>query len=162
MPGLRKRYTLSENRIAIPVSDSELSRACLVRASPWKSTWPITRRRGRSWARERAAQRRRQTSAVKKSETKEVNLATAFSEQDPWFLQQYTSCDIRLVTAVVHGRTADQPTECRGASEPRHRSSFGRLEPGRRPRLASLESPDVGVRGRALLENVRVANGPGS
>src|SRR5437879_1637655 len=34
--------------MAIPVSDSELSRACLVRASPWKSTSPITGRPGRS------------------------------------------------------------------------------------------------------------------
>jgi hypothetical protein len=55
VPGLRKRYILSENRIAIPVSDGELSRACLVRASPWKSTSPITGRPGRSRTRARNA-----------------------------------------------------------------------------------------------------------
>ena len=33
--------------------------AAPLRACPRRSTWPITRRRGRSWARERAAQRRK-------------------------------------------------------------------------------------------------------
>jgi S-formylglutathione hydrolase FrmB len=37
-------------------------------------------------------------SAVKKAKPKEVTLATAFNEHDPWFLHQYTNCDIRLVT----------------------------------------------------------------
>src|SRR5882724_9596322 len=43
----------------------------------------------------------------------------------------------------------------RGAQESRHRSSSGRLGPGRRPRMALLASPDVGVRGRALLKKRR-------
>jgi len=34
------------------------------------------------------------------------------NQHDPWFLHQYGSCDIRLVTALAHGRTAGRPTEC--------------------------------------------------
>jgi hypothetical protein len=45
------------------------------------------------------------------------------------------------------------PPNARGAREPRHRSSSGRLGPKGRTRMALLASPDVGVRGPAFLKN---------
>src|SRR5678815_867212 len=47
---------------------------------------------------------------------------------------------------------ADLPN-VRDTQEPRHRSSSGRLGPGRRARMAILASPDVGIRRPALLKN---------
>src|SRR6266576_1576259 len=46
----------------------------------------------------------------------------------------------------------------RGSEESRDPSSSGRLESGRRSRLALLASPNVGIRGRALLRTGIVAN----
>ena len=76
------------------------------------------------------------------------------NQNDPWFLHQYASCDIHLVTGMwsVGEQRADLPN-VRGPKEPRHRSSSGRLGPGRRPRMALLASPDVGIRRPALLKN---------
>src|SRR4029077_19426487 len=46
----------------------------------------------------------------------------------------------------------------RRAQEPRHTSSPGRLGPGGRARMAVLASPDVGIRGRALLRKRRIVH----
>ena len=76
------------------------------------------------------------------------------NQNDPWFLHQLASCDIHLATGCwsVGEQRPDLPN-VRGAREPRHSSSSGRLGPERRPRMALLASPDVGVRGRAFLKS---------
>ena len=76
------------------------------------------------------------------------------NQNDPWFLDQYRSCDIHLATGCGPWEVPrpDLPN-VRRAREPRHPSSSGRLGPEGWPRMALLASPDVGVRGRALLRN---------
>ena len=76
------------------------------------------------------------------------------NQNDPWFLHQYGSCDIRLVTGTGPWENSG-PTYRMSAvlEESRHCSSSGRLGPGGRARMAVLASPDVGIRGRALLRN---------
>src|SRR5204863_5756397 len=80
---------------------------------------------------------------------------------DPWFLHQYASCDIRLVTGCGPWgeQRADLPN-VRDPQESRHCSSSGRLGPGRRARMALLASPDVGVRRRPLLVDFSVLVAP--
>jgi hypothetical protein len=96
--------------------------------------------------RERGSRAKRGARKVRgeEGETKEVTLATAFSEHAPWFLHQYASCDTRLVTGCGQWENSGpHRSHVSGAKEPRHRSSPGRLGPKGRTRMALLASPDV-------------------
>ena len=76
------------------------------------------------------------------------------NQNDPWFLHQYASCDIRLVTGCGPWENSGPTYRMSEVlSEPRDCSSSGRLGPEGRARMALLASPDVGIRRRALLEN---------
>ena len=79
------------------------------------------------------------------------------NQNDPWFLHQYASCDIRLVTGTGPWENSGPTYRMSEVlSEPRHCSSSGRLGPEGRARMALLAPPDVGIRGRALLGTVRL------
>ncbi len=80
------------------------------------------------------------------------------NQHDPWFLHQYRSCDIHLVTGC--GPWENSGPTYRMSEILRNRgirSSPGRLGPVRRTRMALLAPPDVGVRGPALLKTVGLA-----
>ena len=51
------------------------------------------------------------------------------NQHDPWFLHQYASCDIRLVTGTGPWRTAGRPTKCPRCSRAGDCSSSRRLGP---------------------------------
>jgi len=66
---------------------------------------------------------------------------------DPWFYEQFETCDIHIVTG--HGPWEDAgavPPARRRAAQQGHQALARRLGPDGRPRLAVLEAPDAGVR----------------
>ena len=81
-------------------------------------------------------------------------------QNDPWYLHQYASCDIRLVTGCGpwenSGPTYRMSEILRNRGIAHHLDDWG---PRGRARMALLASPDVGIRRRALLRIVRFASG---
>src|SRR5205807_3005860 len=74
------------------------------------------------------------------------------NQNDPWFLDQYGSCDIHLATGCgpweVPGPTYRMSEVLKSRGIPHHLDDWG---PERRTRMALLASPKVGIRRRALL-----------
>ena len=77
------------------------------------------------------------------------------NQSDPWFLHQYASCDIRLVTGCGpwenSGPTYRMSEILNSRGVAHHLDDWG---PEGRARMALLASPDVGIRRRALLRTV--------
>ena len=76
------------------------------------------------------------------------------NQNDPWFLHQYGSCDIRLVTGTGpwenSGPTYRMSAVLAGRGIAHHLDDWGPEGGHEWPVLAS---PDVGIRGPALLKN---------
>ena len=80
------------------------------------------------------------------------------NQSDPWYLHQYASCDIRLVTGCGpwenSGPTYRMSEVLNSRGIAHHLDDWG---PRGRARMALLASPDVGIRRRTLLRTVRLA-----
>ena len=65
------------------------------------------------------------------------------NQNDPWFLHQYGSCDIRLVTGTGPWENSGPTCQMPAVRDPGDCSSSGRLGPEGRTRMALLAPPDV-------------------